>query len=172
LALVSLQVVLVKVPGCCIKLNQSRRSRKALVQKSAWSETEVAHTRHWIFYTVWPRASHAPRGRRRLSHTRAIFKPRRAPKPSRSIAAAEPIEYSAEYSRFNPSELPDAHNWFVDRFTLFLTQFQQSQTDSLLFWAFRIDLQCPFCQIQLTEGDIVIPRTKWLQKMHIHSSRS
>jgi len=80
---------------------------------------------------------HAPRGRRRLRHTRAIFKPRRATKPtskrSRSIAAAEPIEYSTEYSRFNPSEPPDAQNWCFDQFTLFLTQFQQSQTGSLLF---------------------------------------
>jgi len=142
--------------------------------------------------------SHAPRGRRRLSHTRAIFKPSRADKPtakaeplaepreysqeyscfkpsrkpSCSLAAAEPIEYSAEYSRLNPSEPPAVQNWFVDRFTPFLTHFQQSQTGSLLFRPFRIDLQCPFCQIQLPEGDIVIARAKSLQKMHIHSSQS
>jgi hypothetical protein len=54
----------------------------------------------------------------------------------------------------------------------FLTHFQQSQTDSLLFRPFRIDLQCSCCQIQLPEGDIVIQRAKWLQKMHIHSSWS
>jgi len=50
---------------------------------------------------------------------------------SRSISRAE--EYSPEYSRFNPSEPPDVKNRFPDRFSSFLTHFQQSQTSSLLF---------------------------------------
>ena len=88
--------------------------------------------------------------------------PENIPFPSRAArhAAAEPIEYSAEYSRFNPSEPPDAQNRYFDRFTHFRTRFLQSQTGSLLFGPFRIDLQCPFGQIQLTEGDIVIQRAK------------
>ena len=76
------------------------------------------------------------------------------------LAAAEPIEYSAEYSRFNPSEPPDTYNWYFGRFTHFRTRVLQIQTGSLLFGPFRIDLQYPFGQIQLTEGDIVILRAK------------
>ena len=78
-----------------------------------------------------PTRSHAPRGRRRLSHTRAIFEPFKPPKPSRGPASraasravhepsraassrqrAEGIfpgifrEYSPEYSRFNPANRP------------------------------------------------------------------
>jgi hypothetical protein len=77
-----------------------------------------------------------------------------------SCAASRAEEYSSEYSRFNPSEPPDVQNRFPDRFSPFLTHFQQSQTGSLLFLAFWIHLRCPFCQIQLPEGDIVIQRAK------------
>jgi len=53
--------------------------------------------------------------------------------PSRSLASAEPIEYSPEYSRFNPSEPPNVQNRFSDRFSLFQTHFHPSQAGSLLF---------------------------------------
>lgn len=93
--------------------------------------------------------------------------------PSRVLA--EPKEYSPEYSPeyslniprifhrifpVQPSEPPAVQNWLFDRFTHFLTRFQQSQTGSRLFGPFRIDLQCPFGQIRLPKGDIVIKREK------------
>jgi len=149
----------------------------SLAQKSAWSETEVANTRHLkILHCLTTRA----RGWRRVLHTRAIFAPSRASKPippSRAVRRAESKPRRADrifYRIFpvQPSEPPDAQNWFCDRFTLFLTQFQQSQTGSRLFRPFRIDLRCPFFQIQLPERDIVIKRAKWLQKVHKHSSQS
>jgi hypothetical protein len=138
-----------KLTGAKISFIGSRGSPRAPLEHSALS----------------PRA---PRKKTTGVHVRHIrAEPSRLSRlQSRSISRAE------EYSRFNPSEPPDVKNRFPDRFSSFLTHFQQSQTSSLLFWAFRIYLQCSFCQIQLPEGDIVIQRAKWLQKMHKHSSRS
>jgi hypothetical protein len=141
----------------------------SLVQKSASSDQEVAHRRR---LNILHCSLRAPRKKTTGVHVRHIrAEPSRLSRSvSRTASCAE--EYSTEYSRFNPSEPPDVQNRFPDRFSPFLTHFQQSQTSSLLFWAFRIYLQCSFCQIQLPEGDIVIQRAKWLQKMHKHSSRS
>jgi hypothetical protein len=133
----------------------------SLVQKSASSDQEVAHRRRLNILHWSPRA---PRKKTTGVHVRHI---RAEPSrlnclQSRSVsrAASRAEEYSPEYSRFNPSEPPDVQNRFPDRFSPFLTYFQQSQTSSLLFWAFRIYLQFLFCQIQLPEGDIVIQRAK------------
>ena len=52
----------------------------SLPQKSAQSDTGVSHTSLLNIRNCLPTRSHAPRGRRRLSHTRAIFEPF---KPSR-----------------------------------------------------------------------------------------
>ena len=156
------------------------------MQESASSETEVVHTRRLKILHRRPRAVHAPRGRRRVPSTRAIFAPSRAvyaePQAessrasSRSVRRAEPSRFQPPARRRNipwnipwniprifprifpvqPSEPPTVQNWFFDRFTHFLTRFQQSQTGSRLFGPFRSDLQCPFGQIRLPKGDIVI----------------
>ena len=55
----------------------------SLAQESDWSETEVAHTRHLKILHCLTTRRHAPRGRRRLSHTRAIFEPLSRAAPSR-----------------------------------------------------------------------------------------
>jgi len=57
----------------------------------------------------------------------------RAPYSSRAEPPKLPLAEPREYSRFNPSEPPNVQNRFLDRFTPFLTHFQQSQTGSLLF---------------------------------------
>jgi len=96
----------------------------------------------WIFGTVWPRAAHAPWGRRRLSHTRSIFEPLSRAEPSRKLSLkpsrrifprifpfqVEPLSRAARrrsradriFHRIfpvQPSEPPAVQNWFFDRFT-------------------------------------------------------
>jgi hypothetical protein len=86
--------------------------------------------------------AHAPSGRRRAPYSSRDAPPK--PLPSRAASRAKGI-----FSRIfpvQPSESSNIHNQFPDRFNPFLTHFQPSQTGSLLFWAFQIHLQCPFCQ--------------------------
>ena len=114
----------------------------------------MSHTRRLKILHRRPRAAHAPRGRRRLSHTRAIFEPFKPPKPSRqpsrgpasraaSRAVHEPSraassrqraegifpgifrEYSPEYSRFNPANRPPYRIGFLTGSPIFGPDFNK-----------------------------------------------